>query len=376
MEKTDEYRHRIIRQQQKGVNGMINNLPSPQMFGGAMSSGGQLSGGTRVRQFALPTPMASNYPSSLAVAGVPRNAQISSGSGRRKKCNGGDMNTDSKDYGSLLGTDPSTYSPEGGSIFSSLLSGAKSFGKFLAPHALDLAKNVGTNVVLPAVKDKALDLAKQAFSNHQEGGKRPTKRQLQLIANSYDKLHGGDFFGDLANGVSQAVQFIAPFAPLLLGLGHEATGCGISVNDELDLAKQALGNHLQGSGRKPPKKQLQVIADAYDKLHGGDFFGDFAKGVGDAVNFIAPFAPLLLGLGHKKGGMILSKPNYAQHESNTGVYPKGLESYNRTFAHSLEGGKVKSKRPSARGKIVAEVMKKQGLNLAQASKFVKEHNLY
>ena len=332
MEATDAYRHRIIKRQQNGVNGMINNLPQPQMFGG-----------TRVRQFALPTPMASNYPATLAVGGVVHSAQSSSGSGRRKKYNGGDMSDTSKDYGSLLlGTDPSTYSPEGGSIFSSLLSGAKSIGKFIAPHALDIAKKVGTDVVLPAVKDKAVDLAKKAFTKYQEGGKRPTKRQLQL-----------------------------------LGLGHETTGCGdMSVSNELDLAKQALGSHLEGSGRKPPKKQLQVIADAYDKLHGGDFFGDFAKGVGDAVQFIAPFAPLLLGLGHKKGGMILSNPNYAQHESNTGVYPKGLASYNGTFAHSLNGGKVKSKRSSARGKIVAEVMKKQGLGLAQASKYVKEHNLY
>ena len=34
------------------------------------------------------------------------------------------------------------------------------------------------------------------------------------------------------------------------------------------------------------------------------------------------------------------------------------------------------KRESARGAIVAEVMKKHGLNLAQASKYVKEHGLY
>ena len=47
----------------------------------------------------------------------------------------------------------------------------------------------------------------------------------------------------------------------------------------------------------------------------------------------------------------------------------------------VEGGKIKKlvgnkKGNRARGDIVAEVMKKQGLNLAQASKYVSQHNLY
>ena len=45
------------------------------------------------------------------------------------------------------------------------------------------------------------------------------------------------------------------------------------------------------------------------------------------------------------------------------------------------GGKIKKligtrKGNRARGAIVAEVMKKHGLNLAQASKYVSQHNLY
>jgi hypothetical protein len=38
--------------------------------------------------------------------------------------------------------------------------------------------------------------------------------------------------------------------------------------------------------------------------------------------------------------------------------------------------KVSSKKPSARGEIVKKVMREQGLSLPQASKYVKEHNLY
>lgn len=64
----------------------------------------------------------------------------------------------------------------------------------------------------------------------------------------------------------------------------------------------------------------------------------------------------------------------------TSVYPPALASY--TAGRDAYGrGRAKlpksgAKRNSARGAIVAEVMKKQGLSLAQASKYVKEHGLY
>jgi hypothetical protein len=61
--------------------------------------------------------------------------------------------------------------------------------------------------------------------------------------------------------------------------------------------------------------------------------------------------------------------------------PPALASYNPPVPSVSGKGRKQlphsgKKRESARGAIVAEVMKKHGLNLPQASKYVKEHGLY
>lgn len=77
------------------------------------------------------------------------------------------------------------------------------------------------------------------------------------------------------------------------------------------------------------------------------------------------------------GGVLIRNDPSQFHSS---VYPPALASY--TAGRDAYGrGRAKlpksgAKRNSARGAIVAEVMKKQGLSLAQASKYVKEHGLY
>jgi len=83
-----------------------------------------------------------------------------------------------------------------------------------------------------------------------------------------------------------------------------------------------------------------------------------------------------------KGGALLRNDLAEYHSS---VYPPSLASYNAEMPigsrgsgrkKSVDASAPKAKRSSARGKIVSEVMKKKGLSLAAASKYVKEHNLY
>ena len=74
----------------------------------------------------------------------------------------------------------------------------------------------------------------------------------------------------------------------------------------------------------------------------------------------------------KKGGvMIMDEPS--QFHNNVGLMPPALASYNPPVPSVSGAGK---KRVSARGAIVAKIMKEKGLNLSQASKYVKENNLY
>jgi len=252
-----------------------------------------------------------------------------------------------------------------------------------------------------------------------------------------DVLTGGDILGDIGK-VGQAV---APFLPLLMGLGRgdqmPPHPCGGNWADDLGNISQAIAPFaplLMGLGRgKPPSKTAlnriikcggnwaddlgkvsQAIAPFAPLLmglgRGGNWTDDLAK-VGQAI---APFAPLLLGLGRgggygairrtpmvgadghgilpfkpavakmtagrKKGGvMIMDDPS--QFHINTGLMPPALASYNPPVPKTTGSGRKQlphsgKKRESARGAIVAEVMKKHGLNLPQASKFVKEQGLY
>lgn len=142
-------------------------------------------------------------------------------------------------------------------------------------------------------------------------------------------LSGGDFWSDLGNVASQ----VAPFLPLL-GLGKNSSsvdktkavgralvGCGF-FDDLLDGISKVgnvasslaphietgmklydkYGKGLSGGAKKNREKVGRKIFAELKALHGaglsgGDFLGD----LGNFASQIAPFAPLLLGLGMSGG---------------------------------------------------------------------------
>jgi hypothetical protein len=217
-------------------------------------------------------------------------------------------------------------------------------------------------------------------------------------------IKGGNWADDLGK-VSQA---IAPFAPLLLGLGRGKMPSKTAINRIIKCG----GNWADDLG-----KVSQAIAPFAPLLMGLGRGGSFIDDLGKVSSAIAPFAPLLMamgrggslsgkavrrspmvgaeghgilpfqpvsakpkGAGRKKGGvMIMDNPS--QFHINTGLMPPALASYNPPVPSVSGKGRKQlpqsgKKRESARGAIVAEVMKKHGLNLPQASKYVKEHGLY
>jgi len=185
-------------------------------------------------------------------------------------------------------------------------------------------------------------------------GKPPSKYAINKM------MKGGNFLDDLGK-VSSA---IAPFAPLLMGLGR-----GGNWADDLGKVSQAIAPFaplLMGLGRKKSAGSLSGKAVRRSPMLGADGHG------------ILPFQPVVAN--RKKGGvMIMDNPS--QFHINTGLMPPALASYNPPVPSVSGKGRKQlphsgKKRESARGAIVAEVMKKHGLNLPQASKFVKEHGLY
>jgi hypothetical protein len=85
------------------------------------------------------------------------------------------------------------------------------------------------------------------------------------------------------------------------------------------------------------------------------------------------------GKGVRNGGAMLMN-NPSQYHINTGMMPPALASYNPPLERKVGGRKQLpqsgKKRESARGAIVAEIMKKKGLSLGEASKYVKANGLY
>lgn len=172
-------------------------------------------------------------------------------------------------------------------------------------------KNVGSevfkDVILPVGKEVGRDALKSYLKGNGRRG-RPKKQVNQGAGIGEDILEG--------------VKTLAPFAPLLMGLGREEE------------------NKMGGKRRGRPKK-------------GGDFFGDIADIGKSVVKDVGKdlLRDYIRGKGRpKKGG-------------SAELYPPAV----------AKGGK---RAPNKRAEIVKKVMKQHGLNLPQASKYVKEHNLY
>lgn len=152
--------------------------------------------------------------------------------------------------------------------------------------------------------------------------------------------HAGSLFDDIGN----VVKTVAPIAiPLMMsGLGMEKKKRGrpkkiVQAQPSLT-SEQVVQQMPRGSGLR--------------KTKGGNFL-DTLKSIG---NYIKPVAETV-----GKDVILPVAMDYGKD---------ALKSY-LTKGKGLSGGKV-----SARGLIVKKVMKEKGLSLPQASKYVKENNLY
>jgi hypothetical protein len=245
-------------------------------------------------------------------------------------------------------------------------------------------------------------------------------------------LVGGDVLGDLG----KVGQTVLPFLPLLMGLGRgdkmPPHPCGGNWADDLGKVSQAVAPFAPlllglGKGKMPSKyainkvikggswiddlgKVSSAIAPFAPLLMGLGRGGSFIDDIGKVGKAILPFAPLLMAMGrggslsgkavrrspqttpeghesasfepvHTKKGGVLITDDPSQFQTNTKMMPPALASYNPPVP-SAKGGRKPSappsgkKRVSARGAIVSKIMKAKGLNLPQASKYVKENNLY
>jgi hypothetical protein len=142
-------------------------------------------------------------------------------------------------------------------------------------------------------------------------------------------------------------------------------------NEQIDVHSDDVGAGLSAGSKKPRKSKK--------KMQGGDL-KDVIETVGSVAKTIAPFAPLLLGLGkddgHKKRSDIvkevMNQKNISLIEASKLVKSEGLYK-----PKAKEPKEPKEKKPSSgRAAIVKQIMEEKKMSLPDASKYVKENNLY
>jgi hypothetical protein len=185
------------------------------------------------------------------------------------------------------------------------------------------------------------------------------------------KAKGGSKVGDQ---IASVFKTVAPFAPLLLGLGHPAP------KKKGDVVK-ALAHLGAKSSHSLPK--LADIA-----MKGGYSFNDF---IGDVAHVGKQVAPDLIRASMKaagkkkaaKGGFSLSDVLESAKPAISKAVEKAKPVAKRLAKQAVdEGAKaLKDKIGGAGGRakraaIVKKVMAEKGLKLIEASKYVKAHNLY
>lgn len=275
----------------------------------------QMFGGKRMRKFVLPTSTESDYPATLSVGRM---------DGEKPSTLGGDF---WKDFGDGF----PTGSLQGGKF--NIGKVFKSVGKELAP----VAKDVGKDLVKQGVKQGVKEMMSAKPKEGAVAGRRHRRKSF---------IHS---IGKAASSIGKEL------APVAKEVFHDVI---------VPEGKKALKQSIRDSLKAKPKEG----ASSDEMIVGKGRRGRPRKVMGANPNTYTPERLLAEG-----GALLRDAPS----EFHSSVYPPALASYAHSFPVASRGsGRDKPKRKSARGAIVKEVMKKKGLSLGAASKYVKEHNLY
>lgn len=303
------YNELISAQLNRNKLNMIHHMDQPTMF--LRDDNATLYGGKRTREFVLPTPLASQYPSSLAVGG---------------------------NYQDTMG----------GGFWSDLGNSAKSVGQHLLPVATDVAKDVAKDALMSYMKGGAVQAYRNTapFPPYQTGTE-PYILRKGAVGRGRPKKCGAGFWGDLGKGAKSVGQHLLPVATdvakevgtdmlksYMKGEGRrrgrprkcdmEGAGfwdsmksIGSSAAEGLapiakDLAKDALTSYMKGEGRKgrPRKADMQ----------GGFSWGDLGKGITSTMKAAEPFLPLLMAAAGRSKG---NPHHYLQHATEAHQHMNG-----------------------------------------------------
>jgi hypothetical protein len=197
------------------------------------------------------------------------------------------------------------------------------------------------------------------------------------------KVGGKINLGKTLKSVGKALKPVAKVAlPILKDVAVEAVKSSVKSGGKINLGKtlKSVGKVL-----KPVAKVLKPVAkEVFEEVlvpEGKKALREYIKsGLGSNEENVGGAMKRPRGRPKKvleAGALIRNAPK----EFHSSVYPPALASYNHELPIQSRGPmgagrKAKSGAKSKRGEIVKQVMKKHGLSLGEASKFVKENNLY
>lgn len=355
---------------------MIDTVPQPQMFGGK-----------RMRKYVLPGSTEYDYPGTLSVGRM---------DGMKPATLAGDFWRDFGDgfpTGSLQ--PPIPQAPVGGKF--SLSKSFKSANKALKsnPVSRTLVKTLA-----PELAGRAAEYGIGALTGEPSLGKvaatgAKSATQAGLKQQGYGRARGGKFrigkaFKDVnktlkSSPVSRAV--VSSVAPELAGMAAQYGVTGMTDSPMLGKlastgAKSATKSGLkqEGYGRRggvmirndPSQFHSSVYPPALASYTAGkDAYGRGRKG--GSMKLFRELG-LLKGIeGAPKAPKTAPAPAQP-HPITTSKLYRGI--FGAGSGAEMKLPKSAHKRYTARGAIVAEVMKKHGMSLPEASRFVKEKGLY
>lgn len=364
----EDYNRLISAKVLDGYEAMLDNVPQPQMLGGK-----------RMRKFVLPGSTEYDYPGTLSVGRMDGDVPATLGGdfwkefgdgfpvrGGASHCQGGVVY---KGADGKIHSTPNVRNPRqiGGKKFN--------LGKALKPVA-PVAKELGMTLAKEGIKEGVKSAAR--------GGRKPSLKSIGKalkpaapVAKELGMLLAKEGIKEgvksAARGGRRKKSVLRSVGKALKSVGKELAPVAKEVFQDVIVpeGKKALRDYIKESLRSKPAGDDGEYPMAEAVVVGN---GRKGRRMGADPRTYTPEHLLA------QGGVLIRDVPSQFHSS---VYPPALASYQHSFPYHDAYGRGRAKLPKsgelrnkARGAIVAEVMKKHGLSLAEASKFVKEKGLY
>jgi hypothetical protein len=225
--------------------------------------------------------------------------------------------------------------------------------------------------VEPFINELDMDYMPISASHGSGRAPRLTKAIKERILAEHPELRqhvmrGGKVdWGKIWKGVKDTLGFVSKAAPLAAQIAGPEYADTIGKVGDVSGAISGMGRRKK-AGSMAHMAAIDLARRAMSKRRGAGFWQDFGKGFKQGFKETAKIAAPALGVAS------IFQPELAPLAAATGLASKALGNGRKRMTLPKSG----RKRETARGLIVGDVMRKYGMSLPEASRYVKEKGLY